>query len=146
MCETFTVTGRPDRPAPERPAVKAGSTPLLYLASPYSHPDPAVAASRASAAARCAARLLEQGNLVFSPIAHSVSLLPHMDNPGGDWQTWARLDEAMLERCDGVVVVQLDGWRESKGVAEEISIAQQLGLPLIYVDADGRQATGGCDE
>lgn len=145
MCETFTVTGRPDRPAPERPAVKADSTPLLYLASPYSHPDPAVAAARATAAARCAARLLEQGNLVFSPIAHSVTMVEHMTTPAGDWQTWARLDEAMLKRCNALAVLTIDGWRESHGVAAEIGIARQLGLPVVCVDADGHE-TGGLDE
>jgi len=30
------------------------------------------------------------------------------------------------------VVLTLEGWRESKGVAAEIEIAKQLGIPVEY--------------
>lgn len=44
---------------------------LTYVATPYSHPDPAVREERADAAARALAWFLRLGRLAFSPVAHS---------------------------------------------------------------------------
>jgi len=48
--------------------------PLIYLASPFSHPDPAVREQRFEAACRAAADLIRQGKSIFSPIAHSYGI------------------------------------------------------------------------
>lgn len=44
---------------------------MIYLASPYSHPDPAVEELRFEAACEAACKLMQQGHHVFSPIAHT---------------------------------------------------------------------------
>jgi nucleoside 2-deoxyribosyltransferase len=104
---------------------------IIYLASPYSHPDPAVREQRFHAACRAAVALLHAGRVVFSPIAHSHPLAQH--GLPGNWQFWERYDRAFLERCDEVVVLMLDGWEESVGVQAEIRIAQELGKPVRYL-------------
>jgi nucleoside 2-deoxyribosyltransferase len=104
---------------------------IIYLASPYSHPDPAVREQRFHAACRAAVALLHAGRVVFSPIAHSHPLAQH--GLPGNWQFWERYDRAFLERCDEVVVLMLDGWEESFGVQAEIRIAQELGKPVRYL-------------
>ncbi|MBX3452499.1 MAG: DUF1937 family protein [Planctomycetaceae bacterium] len=44
-----------------------------------------------------------------------------------------------MARCDEVVVLTLDGWRESAGVQAEIRIAGELGKPVRYL---APEATG----
>lgn len=56
------------------------------------------------------------------------------------WAFWRRYDRAMLERCDELVVLQLDGWEESIGVKAEIAIAKELNLPDGLIDTKTRKA------
>jgi hypothetical protein len=107
---------------------------MIYLASPYSHPDPVVREQRFQAACRATAALLRAGEAVFSPIVHGHPLADY-GLPTG-WEFWERFNRTFLERCDEVVVLMLDGWRQSVGVQAEIRIAQELGKPARYSDLD----------
>ena len=40
---------------------------------------------------------------------------------------------AMLMRCDALVVLQLDGWRDSRGVCMERVLASARGIPITYI-------------
>lgn len=104
---------------------------LIYLASPYSHPDRVVRKWRYRMACHGTARLLEAGHLVYSPIVHSHPLT-HYGLPT-DWGYWKRLDEAMLQRCDELWVLLLDGWAASAGIQAEIQLAERRGMPRRYV-------------
>ena len=110
---------------------------MIYLASPYSHPDSGVREQRFHQACYAAAQLLASGLTVFSPIVHGHPLVAH--GLPTDWPFWERFDRDHLVRCDEVVVLMLEGWRESVGVAAEILIAGELGKPVRYLDPD---ATG----
>lgn len=107
---------------------------MIYLASPYTHPDPAVREVRFRAACRQAAEMFRCGIPVFSPIAYSHAIAAH-DLPL-EWDFWARFDEAFLEVCSEVWVLTLDGWRESRGVQAEIELAHELGKPVVLVEPD----------
>jgi nucleoside 2-deoxyribosyltransferase len=104
---------------------------MIYLASPYTHVDPAIRQQRFEAACRAAAALICRGQTVFSPIAHSHAICAF--GVPLDWRFWERLDRRYLEACDEMVVLMLDGWRESVGVKAEIAIARELGKPVTYL-------------
>jgi hypothetical protein len=104
---------------------------MIYLATPYSHPDPLVREQRFRDACRAAAALLRSGQAVFSPIAHSHPLVVY--GLPSDWAFWWHFDRELLARCDEVVVLMLDGWHESVGVREEVRLAQELDKPVRYV-------------
>jgi len=104
---------------------------IIYLASPYSHPDPAVRELRFRAACQAAVALLHAGRVVFSPIAHSHPLVEH--GLPTSWNFWQRFDCELLTRCDEVMVLMLDGWEESVGVQAEIRIARELGKLVRYL-------------
>jgi hypothetical protein len=114
---------------------------VIYLASPYSHPDPAVREFRFREACRAAAKLMRLGHVVFSPIAHGHSIALY--GLPTDWSFWEPFDRHQLERCDEVVVLLLDGWCESAGVAAEIEIAHQFGKPVRYImpESTGHEKT-----
>ena len=103
---------------------------MIYLASPYSHPDPAVRDQRYLAACRATVRLLLAGYTTFSPIVHGHALadfsLPM------DWKFWAQHDQQYLRRCNELIVLALPGWDESEGVQAEVALAQRLGKVVRY--------------
>ena len=109
---------------------------MIYLASPFSHPDDGVRHQRFKAACRAAAALIRKGKTVFAPIAHSYAICDY--GVPGDWQFWQRHDRRYLEVCDEVVVLMLDGWRESVGVQAEIAIARELGKPVTFLTVVGQ--------
>ena len=109
---------------------------MIYLASPYSHPDAAIREERFRAACRAAAQLMRAGNIVFSPIAHSHPIALH--GLPFDWMFWERHDREQLARCDEVVGLMLDGWQGSEGVLAEIRIAAELGKPVRYLEPESQ--------
>lgn len=106
-------------------------TELVYLASPYTHPDPAVRERRHDIACRVAGRLMLKGRRVFSPIAHSHVIGLAIEKPT-DRDFWLAQDSAILEHASELVVLMLPGWRESYGVSQEIKRATELGIPVSY--------------
>jgi hypothetical protein len=110
----------------------------VYLASPYSHPDPAVKQARYEAACRAAARFMEHSEVVFSPIAHShaIEIVGQPIDPTHDF--WMRQDRPLLKGAAELYVLDIDGWKQSKGVTEEIAIAHKLGMPVYLVSEQGK--------
>lgn len=106
---------------------------MIYLASPYSHPDPAVREDRFRAACRTVVAMMQANEVVYSPIVHGHPLVRY--GLPSDWSFWQPSSRAFLMRCDAVAVVRLDGWQESVGVREEIRLAEALGKPLRFLEA-----------
>lgn len=109
---------------------------LVYLATPYSHPDKSVKEQRYVEACKQAARLMEKGLLVFCPIAHShpIETLGMPDIKSGDW--WLRQDFAILQHCDELIVYRMDGWDKSYGVGKEIAYARDNMVPISFLDPE----------
>ena len=105
---------------------------LIYLASPYSHHDPAVRQQRFETVCFVAANLMREGKHVYSPIAHTHPIAMKGDLPKG-WDFWEQFDRKMISACQEVWVVMMDGWQESKGVAAELAIAGEMGLKVRYI-------------
>lgn len=110
---------------------------MLYLASPYSHPDHAVCVARFEAACRAAAWFFQRGTLVFSPIAHSHPIA-EIGELCGDWRTWRRFDMQMVLACKRLLVLQLDGWEKSAGVTAEMDLATVFDIPIDFIACDAR--------
>lgn len=113
---------------------------LTYMASPYSDPDPFNRHLRFLLACHGAAKLIEQGIMIFSPIAHTHPI-KEASGLGGDFATWRAYDEAMIQACPNFIVLCLPGWRTSVGVTAEISYARGLGRKIVYVDPQSFKLT-----
>ena len=105
---------------------------MIYLASPYSHPDPNLREQRFEGACYAAAELLREGYHVFSPIAHT-HLIAKFGLPT-NWSFWERYCREQIVRCDEIVVLKLDGWESSVGVQAEIQIAKEQEKQIYYYD------------
>lgn len=106
---------------------------LIYLASPYSHQSQGVMQDRFERVCRVAARLMGEGVHLYSPIAHTHPIAVQGSLPRG-WEFWEQYDRKLLAACQELWIVTLDGWKESKGVAAELKIAAEMGLPVKYIE------------
>jgi len=105
----------------------------IYLAIPYSDPDPEVRKGRFIAANKMAAKFFKEGFNVLSPISHSHPISLHMDNSNNS-DFWCENSLAFLEGCNELVIYCLQGWKESKGIAREIEFAKSHGIPIRYLE------------
>lgn len=110
---------------------------LWYLASPYGDDDPAVMQKRFEQTCQAAAHLMRQGLRILSPIAHSHPIAQY-GLPKG-WEYWGRVDLDLLSRCDGLIVLTLDGWAESRGVSAEMHYAAMHGYHIRYEYPDASE-------
>jgi len=110
---------------------------LVYLATPYSHDDPAIREQRFREVNRVAAEMMRQGVHVFSPISHTHPIAECGDLPKG-WEYWQAYDRAMLRACGKVAVLMQDGWENSVGVQAEIGLARELGLPVEFIEHNAK--------
>jgi len=107
---------------------------LIYLAGPYTHPDPS---ENTNWAIRTANMLWDAGFLVYVPhlthLWHVVSPKPHDE--------WLTMGKEMVRRCDAVF--RLTG--ESKGADEEVALAKELGIPVFTTFTELRKWADGKD-
>lgn len=105
---------------------------LIYLTCPYTHDDPEIRKLRVLVATQAAARIMEVSEaMVFSPLTHNHSIMEvYPLVPGHDF--WMPRDLRILRVCDELAVLMLSGCTESKGVAEEVSAAKAVGIPVRY--------------
>jgi hypothetical protein len=113
-------------PEPDKPGG------YVYVASPYTHPNPAMRELRFLKVAQCCAMMLEEGNVVYSPIVHWHEIAKVFGMPK-EHHFWLLADSIMLTGSREVSVLMLDGWEESAGVAREIKFAKLIGKPLTYL-------------
>jgi hypothetical protein len=111
---------------------KFSKKPLFYLANPYSNPDKKVMLDRAQKVDRAAARLLKLNIMTYPPIALNYKWTDY-ETFAHTWTFWESYDKNYLERCDGLIVLTLDGWKQSVGVTSEIAYTKELGMPVVYI-------------
>lgn len=107
---------------------------MIYLASPYTHPDPDVMLSRVAQSAIAAGQLMQEDYHIYSPLVHCHSIASAMkaEKP---YDFWISHCLHILETCNHLVVLPLQGWKTSKGVALEVAHAWRRGIPLsVYQD------------
>ena len=112
---------------------------LVYLASPYTHADKAVEASRYRAVLLAWRWLIDNNRdfHFFVPIVQSHQLCASGDVPV-EWHFWADFDGTMLSKCEQLWALCIPGWRDSVGVRAERRMAEELGLPVRFLLPDGR--------
>jgi hypothetical protein len=108
---------------------------MIYVASPYSHPDRNVRHTRYVQAQQYTAYLINSGEVAFSPIAHSHPIAAFFEMPT-DFEFWQKQCLALLSVCDTMHVLMLDDWDISKGVKAEEESAESQGIEIWYVSAE----------
>ena len=112
---------------------KRKMTRLSYLAAPYTHKKHYMMVARFLAINRVACEYMRRGEYIFSPISHTHPIAEAGELKRG-WDYWHGYDARMISVCDEMIVLTLDGWKESVGVIAEIKIAEDLKMPILYVE------------
>lgn len=107
---------------------------LIYLASPFSHINPAVRQHRFEQARRFTIEGLREGLAVFSPIVYGMDMEKEI---GTAFEPWQDLNDTLIRACDGVWCLCLDGWKDSRGVRHELELAHELGKPISFYSSWG---------
>ena len=104
----------------------------IFVISPYTDDDPAIIAQRVRAAEKYIANLTQQGIVAYSTIA-AMDHIVHEYELRSDYAFWRKHCETMMECSKEVHVLQLDGWKESEGVQQEMLWALNLGKNLTFI-------------
>lgn len=106
---------------------------LWYLATVYTvHPQGHEQAFKDAALA--AAHLMQHNIRVFCPIAHTHPISYEGGLGNQDHAFWMAVDRPLMERCQGLIVVKMENWENSKGIAEEIETFRAAGKPILYME------------
>lgn len=105
---------------------------MIYIASPYSHPDENIRINRFKKVSLYVADLVSKGYLAISPITYGHTLLDYKEMPT-DFEFWENFCIGLLSKSDVMYVYKLDGWDTSKGVLNEIKYAENNNIPIVYV-------------
>lgn len=108
---------------------------LCYLATPYSKYKAGIHMAFVDASV-FAAKLMRWGVCVYSPIAHTHPLAVYGNIDPLDHSIWLPFDEAMMEASEALLVVEMEGWKDSKGIAHEIEFFKAREKPIHYVPGD----------
>lgn len=104
---------------------------FIYLATPYSHPDPTVVEYRYREAVEHTAYLLSLKRWCYSPIVHCHEMARQCNLPT-DAAYWREYNETMMRAASELHVYCIDGWKASLGVAHEIAFWQSLKRDVIF--------------
>ena len=115
---------------------------LWYLAHPYTCKDAegryVLGGEEANFRLCCvrAARLIEAGWLIYSPIAHTHPI--HCAWPGFVGQEahemWYTLDNEFIRQIPFAGIILAPGWQMSKGCRHEKELFESLGRQVMYLD------------
>ena len=107
--------------------------PYWYIASPYAgHPAGIEAAFEE--VCKATASLLCHGIRVYSPIAHTHPIALYGALDPRDHSIWLPADGPLMQAAVGIIVIKMDGWDVSKGIAHEVKQFQANARPVLYME------------
>lgn len=107
---------------------------MIYLAQPYSSPDPKLRESRYLFALGITGALFQGGLNVYSPIVHWHVSAKLFQFPT-DFAPYRELNEEMIRLSSAMYIALLPGLYDSEGVFAELRYAlnNMMGLPISLV-------------
>lgn len=104
---------------------------MIYLAQPYSHPDPEIQNQRYDIALLWCAFFRTKHP--YSPIVHWHNVAQRHTLPT-DADFWLEHNRHMIDLSKALYVLKITGWEESKGLAHEIIHTAKKGKPIYSVE------------
>ena len=106
-----------------------------YLATPYSKWEAGLQ-DAFEQASKQAAVLVRAGIPVFCPISMTHPIAIHGGIDPYDYEVWIPADKALMDSAGGLIICQMEGWDDSKGIQIEIEVFQKAGKPIVYMKPD----------
>ncbi len=107
----------------------------FYISNPYNGTEEQKE-QRARLAAEVCGKLLKKGIFAWSPIVHNHAMMKVYDQFSLEERKELVLefDFSLLQEAQGMIVLTIDGWKESYGVNKEIELCEELEIPVTYID------------
>lgn len=112
---------------------------FIYLAGPYSDPNPRVRKAREAQITKLTALLVDAGLHVYSPLTHTAPLERLGVKKGG--HEWLLFDRPMMDAAAFLIVATFPNWEQSVGVQEEIKYFRQAKKPVFFLSPDMGEGT-----
>jgi hypothetical protein len=106
---------------------------IIYLASPYSHPDSMVRKQRYDQVTKYAAKQIAAGNIVFSPITYG-HIMTEFETLPTNFEFWENFCFSFLSKCDEMHILKIEGWEISNGIDMEEQFCYVNNIPIKYID------------
>jgi hypothetical protein len=89
--------------------------------------------ARYTATMKAVANLLLLKTWVYSPIVHCHPLSLNYSLPP-EFEYWQEYAFVMISRARKLLVLQLDGWKESVGIRAEMQHAHKCFIPVEFIE------------
>lgn len=107
----------------------------IYLASPYTSNSEYLRQMRYEAVCKATASLIANGNIVFSPIAHSHPLVRY--GLRGDFEYWREWCLSFIKDwATDFYILTLPEWENSRGIIAERAEAEKMKLPITFLEME----------
>ena len=107
---------------------------MIYVASPYSHPELYVRIERYKAMLPIMAQLAKAHIPCYSPIVHWHNVEVTQDLSLEKHELWKWSDIPMMDACRFGLFVKLDGWQKSRGMGHECDYMRSRGKIDHWID------------
>ena len=109
---------------------------LHYAATPYTRYNRGLVGAYLDACRICSSIYLAYKAPLFSPIAYCHGMTTHGDLPAIDHHFWMEFNRPFIEACGALIIVKMDGWDESAGIADERRMFKMAGKPIYFLDPE----------
>ena len=107
---------------------------MIYIAAPYNDLSESVINKRMEAVYNMIYTLAIDKKHAITPLfMHEVVRRYKMEQSFDFWESYC-FD--ILSRCDSMIVIMLDGWKDSRGVHSEIDYCKNNGIPISYLNVN----------
>lgn len=102
---------------------------MIYIGVPFWHEDESIRNYRRRKAIEYSERLFYRGIPFYSPLLYSN----HFKEKKAQEGYWINHGLKMVDVCDEMRILCLDGWNQSVGLRGEIARAKARGIPIEYI-------------
>ena len=109
---------------------------LWYLAHPYTADTADEISRNVVSADTIAARLIDKGYQIYSPISHTHQMHLIGVQLGlwkvSEWKMWMDIDFEFIKHCEGIIMSPY--WSRSKGCRIELETFEDNGKKILYAE------------
>ena len=110
---------------------------MIMISTPYSNSDPEIKRANHLAAIQMCEKMIHLKEHAFSPVVYGLAILEKARIPlPDDWNFWQGYCESLIKLVNKVYVIEMPGWKNSSGVAGEISAAKKFNVPVFLIEFD----------
>lgn len=108
---------------------------MIYVAAPYTYPNPDVVKMRMRKFAEVMTNLIESDQYPVSPLLNHFLIDQVPTKFPTTWDFWHTYSTLLLTSCKSMVVIMTDPeWETSPGVQAEIKLAEYCNIPISYIN------------